>query len=71
MNNWETGEDAGKPSENAVVGVFGFLAMKDLSLGVRDVRGLLNVRKQLSSEEIREVKVTWVDSSPDPSAING
>ena len=58
------------PIDNSFGGVFCFLALKDLSLGVRDMRGLVNVRKQLASEEIREVKVTWVDSKPDPSATN-
>lgn len=70
MNDQKTREEAGAPTEDSVGGVFGFLALKYLTLGIRDVRGLLNVRKQLASEEIREVKVTWVDSNPDPSAIN-
>ena len=56
--------------DDSVCGVFCFLALKDLLLGVRDMRGLVNVRKQMASEEIREVKVTWVDSKPDPSATN-
>jgi hypothetical protein len=60
----------GDTMDNSVSGVFSVLAVKDLALGIRDMRGLINVRKQLGSEEIREVRVTWVDSKPDPSAIN-
>ena len=70
MNDQERQEEAGTRIDDSANGVFSFLALKNLTLGTRDVRGLINVRKQLSSEEIREVKVTWVDSNPDPSVTN-
>ena len=70
MNDQETREEAGTPIDNTVSRAFSFLSLKDDTFGIRDVRGLLNVGKQLASEEIREVKVTWVDSNPDPSVTN-
>jgi len=70
LNDHETREEFGTPIYNTVSSVFSFLSLKDNTFGIRDVRGLLNVGKQLASEEIREVKVTWVDSSPDPSVTN-
>jgi len=68
LNDQETRGGPEAPIESAVRGPFGFLALKDHVLATKDIRGLLSVRKQLASEEIREVKVTWVDSSPDPFA---
>jgi hypothetical protein len=70
LNEQETRGDGETPIDNSVCGVFGVLALKELTPGLRDVRGLLNVRKQMATEEIREVRVTWVDSKPDPSATN-
>jgi len=70
LNDQETWEERGTPIDHSVGGIFSFIALKDQTLGVRDARGLLNVRKQLGSEEIREVKVSWVDSNPDSSATS-
>jgi hypothetical protein len=70
LNDQETREEVGTPIDNTVSSVFSFLSLKDNTFGIRDVRSLLNVGKQLASEEIREVKVTWVDSNPDPSVTN-
>jgi hypothetical protein len=61
-------EENGTPIDSVVTGATSSLAFKDGELDVRDLRGILNVRKQLESEEIREVRVTWVESNPDPSA---
>lgn len=68
MNDQEPG-DNGTPLDNTVGGLHGSLALKELELEVTDVKGLLGVRKQLTSEEIREVRVTWVDSNAAPSVI--
>jgi hypothetical protein len=63
------------PGESGLVdqlanGFVTYLAVKEEGLAVTAVRSLLNLRKQLSSEEVREVRVTWVDSNQDPFAIN-
>jgi hypothetical protein len=70
LHDQETRNDGGTPFDSTVNGAFCYHSMKDDALGMRDVRCLLSVQKQLASEEIREVRVTWVDSSPDPPVTN-
>ena len=57
-------------SDKAVTGYALFLALKEVALQVTDLRGLLNVRKQVASDEVREVRVTWVDTNPDTPVTN-
>ncbi len=41
-----------------------------VKLSVSDVIRLLDLRKELAHHELREVRVQWVESNPDPSAIS-
>jgi hypothetical protein len=68
LNDQGTREEDGTPIGTVVTGVSGSLSLKDDEVGVLDLRGVLNVRKHLAGEEIKEVQVTWVESNPDPSA---
>lgn len=43
------------------------LANREAALSVADIVRLLELQKQLASEEVREVKVTWVEFNPAPS----
>ena len=69
-------DDQGAPSgavakiDAAVAGYLEALQTKEVKLNVGDVLRLLDLRKQLASNEIREVRVRWVESNPDPFAIN-
>lgn len=49
---------------------FNTLAKKEGKLSVADVQRLLDLRKQLAQDELREVRVKWVASNPAPFAIN-
>jgi hypothetical protein len=49
---------------------FESLEASEKKLSVADVIRLLELRKQLASDEIREVQVTWVESNMDPSAFS-
>jgi hypothetical protein len=42
---------------------------KKVKLGVADVLRLLDLRKQIAHDRVREVKVRWVESKPAPRAI--
>lgn len=56
--------------DTAIENFFKTLKGDDKKLSVADVIRLLELRKQLASEQIREVKVTWVEASEIPSASN-
>ena len=43
---------------------------KKTKLTLADIARLLELRKQLASEELREVKVTWVEYKPATPAIS-
>lgn len=42
---------------------------EEIRLAVADMTRLLDLRQQLSKDEIREVRVRWVESNPAPFAI--
>lgn len=46
------------------------LAQNEVKLAVADVLRLLDLRKELGINEVREVRVRWVESNPAPFAIN-
>jgi hypothetical protein len=54
--------------DEAIKSFFEDLKNKEKKLSVSDAIRLLELRKQLASEQIREVKVTWVESSKSPFA---
>ena len=54
--------------DEAINAFFEDLKNKDKKLSVSDAIRLLELRKQLASEQVREVKVSWVESSKSPSA---
>ena len=54
--------------DEAINAFFEDLKNKDKKLSVSDAIRLLELRKQLASEQVREVKVTWVESSKSPFA---
>jgi hypothetical protein len=50
----------------AVAGFLKALADKEVKLAVPDVLRLLELRKQMAYDELREVRVRWVESNPAP-----
>jgi hypothetical protein len=48
--------------DNAVMKFLTTLAKNDVKLSVADVMRLLDLRKELAHNEIREVRVKWVES---------
>lgn len=46
------------------------LKNKEMKLTVSDLLRLLELRNQLARDEVREVRVKWVESSPEVFAIN-
>lgn len=46
------------------------LKTEDTKLTISDIVRLLELRKEIASEELREVKVTWVEYKPAPPAIS-
>ena len=46
------------------------LKEKEAKLTVSDTLRLLDLQKQLAHQELREVRVRWVEYNPDPLASN-
>jgi hypothetical protein len=57
-------EDTGNAAQidNAVMKFLTTLAANEVKLSVSDVMRLLDLRKELAHNEIREVRVKWVES---------
>jgi len=70
MDDEETYKGAVKLIDGAVMGFLEALATKEVKLAVADLLRLLDLRKQLLCDELREVRVQWVESNPAPLAIN-
>jgi len=70
MDDQRTPKDAVTKIDAVVAGYLDSLEAKEVKLSVVDVLRLLDLRKQLAGNEIREVRVTWVESNPDPFATN-
>src|SRR5579859_5027986 len=68
MDDPETYGNAVTLIDQAVNAFLNALADKQVKLAVADVLRLLDLRKQLAHDEIREVRATWVDSDPAPFA---
>jgi len=65
MNEQEMRESAVESIDGAIKTFLAGLKTKDGKLGVTDVLRLLDLRKELAKDEVREVKVTWVESESD------
>jgi hypothetical protein len=52
--------------DNAVMKFLTTLATREVKLSVSDVMRLLDLRKELAHDEIREVRVKWVESKQAP-----
>jgi hypothetical protein len=63
-------EGTGELIDGAVKGFLTALTANEVKLTVADVLRLLDLRKQLAHEELREVRVKWVESNPAPFVIN-
>ena len=63
-NNVAVDADTAAQIDNAVMNFLTTLATKEVRLSVSDVMRLLELRKELAHNEIREVKVQWVESKP-------
>ena len=61
---------SGELIDEAVQGFLETLSAKEVKLTVTDTLRLLDLRKQLTRDELREVRVRWVESNPAPLAIN-
>jgi hypothetical protein len=70
MDDQGTNQVAAALIDVAVSGFLNSLAEKEVKLTVVDVLRLLDLRKQLAQNELREVRVRWVESNPAPFAIN-
>ena len=58
--------DAVSTIDHAVNRFLADLESEAVKLSVADVQRLLELRKQLAQDEVREVRVRWVESSPAP-----
>jgi hypothetical protein len=56
--------------DGAISNFLAGLGKKNLKLSVTDVMRLMDLRNQLEREQVREVRVTWVESNPELSATN-
>jgi hypothetical protein len=56
--------------DQAIARFLAGLDKNEVKLAVADAQRLLDLRKQLAQDEIREVKVTWVESNWAPSVSN-
>jgi hypothetical protein len=70
MDEKETKKDPTSAIDEAVNGFINGLEKNGAKLSVTDVIRLLELRKQLAQDDVREVRVTWADSDPDPVVIN-
>ena len=67
--NTETGNDI-EVINTAIRSILDGLKNNESKLSVSDLVRLLDARKQLASDSVREVKVTWVDTCMDQFAPN-
>ena len=73
MDEQKTNVSVTKLIDQAINKFLGALAGKEIpevKLVVADVLRLIDLRKQLATEEIREVRIRWVESEPAPFVIN-
>jgi 2-polyprenyl-6-methoxyphenol hydroxylase-like FAD-dependent oxidoreductase len=70
VDDQETSKNAGSLIDDAVHNFLTALAAQGVKLSVADVMRLLDLWKELARNEIREVRVRWVDSNPAPFVIN-
>ena len=70
MDEQGTDKSAVEQIDQAVQGFLAKLGSEETRLSVGDVMRLMELRKELARDQVREVKVTWVESNPDPFAIN-
>jgi len=66
----ETNRSAVQHIDAAVLTFITGLGNKETKLSVSDVMRLIDLRKEVAHDELREVRVTWVESNPGPFAIN-
>jgi hypothetical protein len=70
MDDYGAPESAVTFIDDAIQKFLTTLGTQDFKLTVADVLRLLELRKQFAHDELREVRVRWVDSNPAPFAIN-
>ena len=56
--------------DGAITNFLAGLGKKGRQLSVSDVMRLMDLRTQLARDQVREVRVTWVESNPALSATN-
>jgi hypothetical protein len=69
MNDELKGERA-ELIDNAIDNFLNALSINEAKLSVGDVARLLDLRKEFARDEIREVRVKWVDFNQAPFVIN-
>jgi hypothetical protein len=69
MNNADIPRVNLKTIDEALKRFFTSLAKGEVKVIVSDALRLLELRKQLAQDEIREVKVKWVEPKPAPFVI--
>ena len=68
MDDRRTLEGSGELIDEALQGFLLTLKEREAKLTVCDTLRLLDLRKQLAHDELREVRVRWVESNPAPAA---
>jgi hypothetical protein len=70
MDEQATPDGAVALIDQAVTRFLQALGGAEVKLAVADALRLLDLRKQLAFDEIREVRARWVESNPAPFVIN-
>lgn len=70
MEDQGTDKSAVAQIDRAVQQFLTELAEQKVKLNVSDVARLMDLRNDFAQDEVREVKVTWVESDPAPFVIN-
>jgi hypothetical protein len=70
MTEQEMIEGTTEMIDRAIESFLGGLSKQEVKLSVGDIVKLLDLRKELARNEVREVRVQWVESNPAPSVIN-
>jgi hypothetical protein len=70
MDGQGTLDGAADKIDIAIAGYLDSIENNEIKLNAGDVLRLLDLKKHVVTEQLREVIVRWVESDPDLSAIN-